>query len=82
MAMVKDLIRETVQERFWSRESHQMVGDRDRQRLLCAAQMFHEIVAKRDFPEFITTYLNLDHTFIRSQSQFSIVSMTAVESHL
>ena len=29
--------------------------------------MFLEVVLKRDFPEFLTSYLNLDHTFLRSQ---------------
>nr|CAD7575593.1 unnamed protein product [Timema californicum] len=32
-------------------------------RLDTALQMFLEIVSKRDFPEFITTYLNDSHTF-------------------
>ncbi|XP_071975528.1 uncharacterized protein [Engystomops pustulosus] len=35
------------------------------ERLHTAAELFMEIVLKRDFPEFITTYLNLDHTFLR-----------------
>uniref|UniRef100_A0A3Q3KPS3 malate synthase n=1 Tax=Mastacembelus armatus TaxID=205130 RepID=A0A3Q3KPS3_9TELE len=38
------------------------------QRLHTATDMFLEVVLKRDFPEFITTYLNLDHTFLSSQS--------------
>lgn len=42
---------------------------RDRERLMTAVSMFLEIVQKNDFPEFITTYLNLDHTFLSSQSQ-------------
>ncbi len=42
---------------------------RDKQRLMTAVSMFLEIVQKNDFPEFLTTYLNLDHTFLRSQSQ-------------
>lgn len=82
MAMVKSLILETVQERFWSKETRHIVTDKDRQRLLSAAQMFQEIISKLDFPEFITTYLNLDHTFLKSQSAFSFLSMSAVESHL
>ncbi|XP_078116540.1 malate synthase-like [Sander vitreus] len=41
---------------------------RDKQRLLTAADMFLEVVLKRDFPEFITTYLNQEHTFLSSQS--------------
>ncbi|XDV37468.1 hypothetical protein PO909_007065 [Leuciscus waleckii] len=43
--------------------------NRDRERLMTAVSMFLEIVQKNDFPEFITTYLNLDHTFLSSQSQ-------------
>ncbi|XP_051277200.1 malate synthase-like [Dicentrarchus labrax] len=42
---------------------------RAKQRLHTAADMFLEVVLKRDFPEFITTYLNLDHTFLRSQNR-------------
>uniref|UniRef100_A0A7N9ASX6 malate synthase n=1 Tax=Mastacembelus armatus TaxID=205130 RepID=A0A7N9ASX6_9TELE len=41
---------------------------RAKQRLHTATDMFLEVVLKRDFPEFITTYLNLDHTFLSSQS--------------
>ncbi|XP_067454626.1 malate synthase-like [Thunnus thynnus] len=41
---------------------------RAKQRLHTAADMFLEVVLKRDFPEFITTYLNQDHTFLSSQS--------------
>lgn len=41
---------------------------RAKQKLHTAADMFLEVVFKRDFPEFITTYLNQDHTFLRSQS--------------
>ncbi|XP_053180021.1 malate synthase-like [Scomber japonicus] len=41
---------------------------RDKQRLHTAADMFLEVVLKRDFPEFITTYLNQDHTFLSSHT--------------
>ncbi|XP_037635197.1 malate synthase-like isoform X2 [Sebastes umbrosus] len=41
---------------------------RNKQRLHTAADMFLEVVLKRDFPEFITTYLNQDHTFLSSQN--------------
>ncbi|KAI4800003.1 hypothetical protein KUCAC02_016541 [Chaenocephalus aceratus] len=40
----------------------------DKRRILTAADMFLEVVLKRDFPEFITTYLNQDHTFLSSQN--------------
>ncbi|XP_012711206.2 malate synthase-like isoform X1 [Fundulus heteroclitus] len=39
---------------------------RSTQRLHTAADMFLEVVLKRHFPEFITSYLNLDHTFLSS----------------
>ncbi|XP_041653784.1 malate synthase-like isoform X2 [Cheilinus undulatus] len=42
-------------------------SDRSKQRLNTAADMFLEVVLKRDFPEFITSYLNQDHTFLSSQ---------------
>ncbi|XP_015821945.3 malate synthase-like [Nothobranchius furzeri] len=40
-----------------------------RQRLYTAADMFLEIVLKRHYPEFITSYLNQDHTFLSYQDQ-------------
>lgn len=40
---------------------------RAKQVLHTAADMFLEVVYKRDFPEFITTYLSEDHTFLSSQ---------------
>ncbi|KAG1962550.1 malate synthase [Pimephales promelas] len=52
--------------------------NRDRERLMTAVSMFLEIVQKNDFPEFITTYLNLDHTFLSSQSQHENGSTDAV----
>lgn len=39
-----------------------------KQKLSTAAGMFLEVVLRRDFPEFITTYLNQDHTFLCSLS--------------
>uniref|UniRef100_A0A4W4DR52 malate synthase n=1 Tax=Electrophorus electricus TaxID=8005 RepID=A0A4W4DR52_ELEEL len=36
-------------------------------RLMTAITMFLEVVKKSDFPEFLTTYLYLDHTFLSSQ---------------
>uniref|UniRef100_A0A674MFZ4 malate synthase n=1 Tax=Takifugu rubripes TaxID=31033 RepID=A0A674MFZ4_TAKRU len=44
-----------------------MVELRAKQVLHTAADMFLEVVYKRDFPEFITTYLSEDHTFLSSQ---------------
>uniref|UniRef100_A0A3B3TRK3 malate synthase n=1 Tax=Poecilia latipinna TaxID=48699 RepID=A0A3B3TRK3_9TELE len=43
-------------------------SERTEQRLHTAADMFLEVVLKRHFPEFITSYLNLDHTFLTSQN--------------
>ncbi|OCT99787.1 malate synthase, glyoxysomal [Xenopus laevis] len=40
------------------------LSDMEKRRLCVAAEIFLEIVLKRDFPEFITMYLNLDHTFL------------------
>uniref|UniRef100_A0A3P8ULV2 malate synthase n=1 Tax=Cynoglossus semilaevis TaxID=244447 RepID=A0A3P8ULV2_CYNSE len=42
---------------------------RDKQRLQTAAQMFLEVVLMRRFPEFITTYLSQDHTFLSCTGQ-------------
>lgn len=41
---------------------------REKWRLHTAADMVLEVVLKRDFPEFITTYLSQDHTFVSSHS--------------
>ncbi|XP_030595689.1 uncharacterized protein LOC115787237 [Archocentrus centrarchus] len=41
---------------------------RDKQRLHRAAKIFLEVIAMRHFPDFITTYLNQDHTFLSSQN--------------
>lgn len=65
MAMVHKLIMEIIQELLWSSEvSSNFVNVKDEKRLLNAAKMFEEIVTKRKFPEFITTYLSQDHTFL------------------
>lgn len=42
---------------------------RDEARLTAAVSMFLELVQKSDFPEFLTTYLYLDHTFLSAQGQ-------------
>uniref|UniRef100_A0A3B3DFY4 malate synthase n=1 Tax=Oryzias melastigma TaxID=30732 RepID=A0A3B3DFY4_ORYME len=41
---------------------------RSEQRLDTAAAMFLEVVLQRNFPEFLTSYLNQDHTFLSWQS--------------
>ncbi|TSO15268.1 Malate synthase, glyoxysomal [Bagarius yarrelli] len=43
---------------------------RDKGRLITAASMFLELVQKSNFPEFLTTYLYLDHTFLSTQNQY------------
>ncbi|XP_066576225.1 malate synthase-like [Amia ocellicauda] len=40
-------------------------------RLHTASAMFLEVVQKYEFPEFITTYLNLDHTFLNATAQYN-----------
>lgn len=39
-----------------------------------ATEILLEIVQERNFPEFITTYLNVDHTSLAS---FTITALTA-----
>lgn len=64
-ALVQNLVQEIMDH---LREIIQCRTVRDQQRLETAASMFLEVVQKSDFPEFLTTYLNLDHTFLSSQS--------------
>uniref|UniRef100_A0A3Q1BXM4 malate synthase n=1 Tax=Amphiprion ocellaris TaxID=80972 RepID=A0A3Q1BXM4_AMPOC len=61
--LVVDLTKQLMME--LSAVSHSV---RTKQRLHTAADMFLEVVLKRHFPEFITTYLNQDHTFLSSQN--------------
>ncbi|KAM9850141.1 malate synthase-like [Aulostomus maculatus] len=56
--LVTDLTKEVLMELM--SPSH---SQRIKQRLQTAADMFLEVVVKRVFPEFITTYLSQDHTF-------------------
>ncbi|XP_055499500.1 malate synthase-like [Leucoraja erinacea] len=39
-------------------------NDSSKGQLAVASEIFLEIVQKRDFPEFLTMYLNLEHTFL------------------
>ncbi|XP_027146775.1 malate synthase-like isoform X2 [Larimichthys crocea] len=55
---------------------------RARQRLHTAADIFLEVVLRRDFPEFITTYLNLDHTFLSSQNSGQVEAPDVQRSKL
>ncbi|XP_047441586.1 malate synthase-like [Mugil cephalus] len=60
--LVTDLTKEFIME--LSTPCHSV---RTKQRFHTAADMFLEVVQMRHFPEFITTYLNQDHTFLSSQ---------------
>ncbi|TKS71980.1 Malate synthase [Collichthys lucidus] len=55
---------------------------RARQRLHTAADIFLEVVLRRDFPEFITTYLNMDHTFLSSQNSGQVEAPDVQRSKL
>uniref|UniRef100_A0A3P9KGL9 malate synthase n=1 Tax=Oryzias latipes TaxID=8090 RepID=A0A3P9KGL9_ORYLA len=61
--LVKELIQELQVE--LSAVCHSV---RSKQRLNTAADMFLEVVLQRNFPEFLTSYLNQDHTFLSWQS--------------
>ncbi|XP_038611124.1 malate synthase, glyoxysomal-like isoform X2 [Tachyglossus aculeatus] len=61
-SLVQSLVREVEREL----QGPHCPSERARQMFHTATEMFLEIVQKRDFPEFITTYLNLDHTFLVS----------------
>ncbi|XP_045887343.1 malate synthase-like isoform X2 [Micropterus dolomieu] len=54
---------------------------RDKQTLHTAEAMFLEVVLKRDFPEFITTYLNQDHTFLSSQTS-GLEALEVLDTHM
>lgn len=60
--LVQKLIAEFIEEAV-------NVEGRDRATVQVAAEIFEEVVTKREFPEFLTTYLNLDHTFLAHQKQ-------------
>ncbi|KAI1883739.1 hypothetical protein AGOR_G00234650 [Albula goreensis] len=65
-SLVKGLTQDVMEELKEVKQCHTV---RDVQRLLTAASMFLEVVHKSDFPEFLTTYLSQDHTFLASQDQ-------------
>ena len=68
MTTVERLANHVVDEKFWAEMSFTPFKTaEDKVRLQTAMYMFLEIVTKRDFPEFITTYLNLHHTFLKAQ---------------
>lgn len=42
---------------------------RSKQNLKTSSEMFLEVVLKRDFPAFITTYIYEDHTFLNTHTK-------------
>lgn len=61
--MTRELVRDEIQ-----RITDALVRDKahnalDAERLLVSAQILEELVLKRDFPQFITTYLYEHHKF-------------------
>ena len=61
--MTRELVRDEIQ-----RITDALVRDKahnalDAERLLVSAQILEELVLKRDFPQFITTYLYKHHKF-------------------
>ncbi|XP_063314513.1 uncharacterized protein LOC134614530 isoform X1 [Pelobates fuscus] len=65
--VTRSLVHELVKEVVLQLTNRTHASEREKQRLQSAADLFLEIVQKRDFPEFITTYLNLEHTFLSSK---------------
>ncbi|KAG5845304.1 hypothetical protein ANANG_G00137380 [Anguilla anguilla] len=76
--LVKSLTQEVREE---LREVLQCSTVRDVQRLLTATSMFLEVVQKSEFPEFLTTYLSQDHTFLASQVENEEVDAGGVPRH-
>ncbi|XP_073497920.1 malate synthase-like isoform X1 [Phyllobates terribilis] len=65
--VTRGLVRALVQQVECQLLEESQLSDLQEERLQTASELFMEIVLKRDFPEFITTYLNLDHTFLSSK---------------
>ncbi|KAM4808514.1 uncharacterized protein WCC33_007047 [Rhinophrynus dorsalis] len=62
--VTRSLVQALVQEVKCELASDLDLSNMEKQGLCKAAEVFMEIVQKRDFPEFITTYLNLEHVFL------------------
>ncbi|CAN2388823.1 Malate synthase, partial [Pristimantis euphronides] len=62
--LTRRLVRSLAQEVARQLVDKSQLSGLQKERLHIATDIFMEIVLKRDFPEFITTYLNLDHTFL------------------
>ncbi|KAG7241912.1 hypothetical protein INR49_024659, partial [Caranx melampygus] len=54
---------------------------RAKQILHTAADVFLEVVLKRDFPEFITTYMNQEHTFLSYQATAQLQVLNTHKFH-
>ncbi|CAL4076363.1 unnamed protein product [Meganyctiphanes norvegica] len=68
--MVQEIIRESVDTIIATEDLVPMKTEEHRNRLCTAAEILEEIITKRDFPEFITTYLSQDHTFLKYQKLY------------
>ncbi|XP_053317179.1 malate synthase-like [Spea bombifrons] len=62
--VTRSLVHDLTNEVVLQLEEAVGASEREKRRLHAAAEIFLEIVQKRDFPEFITTYLNLEHMFL------------------
>ncbi|KAM5194473.1 uncharacterized protein ACMZJ9_022956 [Mantella aurantiaca] len=62
--VTKNMVQCLVQDVKHELGSHLQLSDLQKRRLHTASEIFMEVVQKRDFPEFITTYLNLEHIFV------------------
>lgn len=67
--LVNGLVNGFIQECMAGSNSSFDPTESNRQKLKAAAGIFMEIVTKREFPEFITTYLNDSYTFWSFQKQ-------------
>ncbi|KAG2465431.1 MASY synthase, partial [Polypterus senegalus] len=65
--LIRDLVEEGIRVKLV--DFLQSNTTKDKERLNTAISIFLEVVQKRDFPEFITTYLNLEHTFLASTAE-------------
>ncbi|KAK8725886.1 hypothetical protein OTU49_010538 [Cherax quadricarinatus] len=68
-SLVQKLIKDFLSSVITSSDSVCVKSLCDKERLWTSANIFEEVVTKRDFPEFLTTYLNLDHTFLSYQKK-------------
>lgn len=69
--LVQRLMKDFINSAITSGDLVPVQTDKDKERLQAAAEIFEEVITKRDFPEFLTTYLNLDHTFLSYQKKYS-----------